>query len=366
MTLDMRQARILIVDDVKENLDVLGELLSDYNRIFALNGEQALKRAVGSSPDLILLDVMMPGMDGFETCRRLKSNEQTRDIPIIFITSLDDDEDESKGLDIGAVDYIVKPFSPSVVRSRVHTHIKLKHAQDALENQNVILEERVIKRTGELRDTLRQLKESNLETILRLAKASEYKDDDTGAHLVRMSHYSAVLARKIGFSDEEIEEIQSAAPMHDLGKIGIPDRILLKPGPLTDDEWTTMRGHSKMGADILKDSSSKLISIGQTVAISHHEKWDGTGYPGRLRGEEIPLVGRIVAIADVFDALTSKRPYKKPFSLEKSYGIIKEGRGRHFDPDVVDAFFDSEGDILRIKERYQDSGMSHLFSLKTD
>ncbi len=361
MNTESNRARILIVDDIKENIDVLAGLLSDYQRTFAPNGEKALAKASSDPmPDLILLDVMMPDMDGFEVCRRLQADPKTRDIPIIFATARGEEANETKGIELGAVDYVTKPFKPAVVRARVKTHLKLKQASEALQNQNVILEKKVAERTVQLRRALREVKEASLETIIRLSRAAEYKDDDTGEHVFRMSHYSAAVARKLGLGEDEADEILHAAPMHDIGKIGIPDRVLLKPGKLDADEWNLMRQHCEMGAAILAGSEADVIKLGEIVAMTHHEKWNGTGYPRGLKGTDIPIAGRVVAIADVFDALTSKRPYKEPFSLEKSFRIIREGRAEHFDPDVVDAFFAAQDEILRIKEQFQDNAISPL------
>jgi len=220
------------------------------------------------------------------------------------------------------------------------------------------LEIEVAKRTQELQSAFQEIKATSLETIYRLSRAAEYKDEETGAHIMRMSHYSAAVAREIGLPEDEAESILYAAPMHDIGKIGIPDRILLKPGKLDQDEWEIMKQHTAIGGRILERSSAVYIKLGETIALTHHEKWDGTGYPHGLRGEEIPIAGRITAIADVFDALTSKRPYKEPFSIEKSFSIIQEGRGTHFDPQVVDAFFSITAEILAIKERFSSEDAS--------
>ena len=354
------KGRILIVDDTAEYIDILSSVLSDYTCLAAVNGERALQLARATpQPELILLDVMMPGMDGFEVCHRLKADEHTSDIPVIFVTAMDDDTDESTSFEVGAVDYITKPLRTPVVQARVATHLMLRRARQDLRDQNAELERRVVERTHRLTNTLEelqqiheQLKEASFETVLRLSRAAEYKDDDTGAHVQRMSHYSATVARELGLGDEEADAILRAAPMHDIGKIGIPDHVLLKPGKLNAEEWTLMQRHSMMGAEILSGSDAPIIVLAATVARSHHEKWNGAGYPDKLAGEAIPQAGRIVAIADVFDALTSRRPYKEPFSVDKALSIIKEGRGQHFDPDVVDAFFSIFDTILEIKERF--------------
>ncbi len=345
----LKKQTILIVDDAPENIDILdGILCNDYKIKVALNGEKALKIVTGKMmPDLILLDIMMPGIDGYEVCRRLKSRADTKKIPVIFVTAKGEVADESKGFEAGCVDYITKPVSPSLVKARVQTHL-------ALYDQNRILEEKVMQRTAQLREAFSKIKSASLDTIHRLSKAAEYKDEDTGAHILRMSNYSAAVARKMGQDEATVESILYAAPMHDIGKIGTPDRILLKPGKLDADEWEIMKQHTVNGAQILKSSDAEFINLGEVIALSHHEKWDGNGYPRGLSGEEIPIAGRIVAIADVFDALTSKRPYKEPFSLKKSYTIIRESSGSYFDPDVVDAFFAIEDEILTIKEKYKD------------
>jgi putative two-component system response regulator len=347
--------RILIVDDTPENIRILAGLLSDYPLSVATDGEQALEVAASiHRPDLILLDVMMPGLDGFEVCRRLKADPDTRDVPVIFITTQMDAEHEMKGFEVGGVDYIAKPFNPLVVRARVDTHISLLTARRDLARQNAVLEVRVAERTAQLREALAKVKDASLETTVRLARAAEYKDDDTGFHVLRMSHYAAAVARRLGLSAEDVETILHASPMHDVGKIGIPDRILLKPGKLDPDEWEIMRRHSEMGARILSGSESPMIRLAETIAWTHHEKWDGSGYPRGFKGEEIPLEGRIVAIADVFDALTTRRPYKEPFTLEKSNGILREGAGWHFDPAVVEAFFAVQDEIHAIKGRFDE------------
>ena len=346
---------ILVVDDTPENIDILDGILGkDYKIKVARNGEKALK-IVGAKnpPDLILLDIMMPGMDGYEVCEHLKKNNDTKRIPVIFITAKDEVEDEERGFKIGGVDYITKPVSPPIVRERVKTHL-------ALYDQNRVLEEKVRKRTAQLRKAFESIRNASLDTIYRLSRASEYKDEDTGAHILRMSNYSAAVARKMRLNATVVESILYAAPMHDIGKIGTPDRILLKPGNLDPGEWEIMKQHATNGGQILGGSDAGFVKLGEVIALTHHEKWDGSGYPKGLKGKKIPLAGRIVAIADVFDALTTRRPYKEPFSLEKSYSIISGSRGSHFAPDVVDAFFAAEDEILSIKEEYKDEGERRL------
>jgi putative two-component system response regulator len=255
---------------------------------------------------------------------------------------------------------MTKPGDYTEVRARVRSLLKVTAYNDHMKNYQKELETEVARQTEELRRAFNQLKEANLETIIRLSRAAEYKDDDTGAHVLRMSHYAAAIACKMGYEHDMCRRILEAAPMHDVGKIGIPDSILLKPGPLNADEWDVMRRHPFMGKKILEGSDSPIIQLAETIAYTHHEKWDGTGYPKKLKGTDIPQVGRIVALADVFDALTTKRPYKEPFSLEKSFTIIREERDRHFDPEVVDAFFNAEDEILLIKEKYLNKDIGKL------
>ncbi len=354
-TLQTRQT-VLVVDDVSENIDAMGKILmADYNIKVALSGEKALEIAGGRTPpDLILLDIMMPGMDGYEVCRRLKERAETQQIPVIFVTAMDEVANEKLGFQLGAVDFITKPVSPPIVSARVRTHLTLY-------NQKQYLEEKVAEKTAMLEQAMENIKQGSLETIHRLTQAAEYRDEDTGAHILRMSNYSAAVARQLGVKEKTIGWILYAAPMHDIGKIGIPDRILLKPGKLDAQEWEIMKQHTTIGGRILSNSKAGYIRLGEVIALTHHEKWDGSGYPNGLKGKQIPLVGQIVAIADVFDALTTRRPYKEPFSLEKAYSIIRDGKGTHFNPDVVDAFFATEAEILRIMEEYKDEDESLLF-----
>ncbi len=347
--------KVLVVDDEPNNLQLLRQILQNqYQLSFATDGTKALDVAWKVKPDIILLDIMMPEMDGYETCRRLKVDPETSKIPVIFVTAMGEVEDESRGFEVGGVDYITKPVSAPTVQARVRTHL-------ALYDQNRLLEEMVQQRTKQLRQAFETIKTASLDTIHRLSRAAEYKDEDTGTHIIRMSNYSAAVARKMGLNEKTVESILYAAPMHDIGKIGTPDRILLKPGKLDPDEWAIMKQHTTNGGRILEGSNKGFIKLGEVIAMTHHEKWDGSGYPKGLKDREIPKVGRIVAIADVFDALTTKRPYKEPFSLEKSYAIIKESSGNHFDPDVVNAFFAVEDEILQIKEKYKDEGEGLIF-----
>jgi len=330
---------ILVVDDVETNVDILVAILGDdYDLSVALDGPSALEYVAEEPVDLILLDIMMPEMDGYEVCRQLKKNISTRSIPVIFVTAMGEVRDETKGFELGAVDYITKPVSPPIVKARVSTQL-------ALYDQNRELERKVQERTAELNRT-------RLEIIRRLGRAAEFKDNETGLHVVRMSYYAKLIAQAAGFNDEHAELLLNAAPMHDIGKIGIPDNILRKPGKLDDEEWEMMRQHTKFGAEILGDQDSVLLQLAREIALSHHEKWNGKGYPNGLAGAEIPLESRIVAIADVFDALTNERPYKKAWPIEEAVALIERESGEHFDPALVDAFLKALPEMLEIKAQY--------------
>jgi putative two-component system response regulator len=335
---------ILIVDDTPANIDLLSEVLrDDYKLRVAPNGKVAMKiAAMRPQPDLILLDIMMPEIDGYEVCRRLKAQLNTRHIPIIFVTAKIAPEDEAQGLELGAVDYITKPISPAVVRQRVRVHL-------ALYDQNRELDRRVKEQTATINQT-------RLMIIQRLGRAAEYKDNETGMHVIRMSNYARILGKATGMSDADADLLMNAAPMHDIGKIGTPDHILKKPGKLDAEEWKEMQRHAEIGAEILGDSDgSELLDLASVVALTHHEKWDGSGYPRGLAAEEIPLSGRIVAVADVFDALTSERPYKQAWPLDRVTNLMKEESGKHFDPALVPLFLDQMPELLEIKERYAEN-----------
>lgn len=320
---------VLIVDDEPTNLHVLKKILEhDYRLAFATSGKKALQLAHAEPPELILLDIMMPEMSGLEVCAEIKNTPLLASIPVIFVTALSDGANETDGLDAGAVDYITKPVNPSVVKARVRVHL----------NTNRL-------------DAIHQ---SRLELVQTLGRAAEYKDNETGQHVIRMSHYSKIIAKAVGFSERAADELLHAAPMHDVGKIGIPDAILLKPGKLTEDEWHVMRQHATMGAEIIGEHSSSLLKLARMIALTHHEKWDGTGYPNGLKGNEIPVEGRIVAIADVFDALTSERPYKKAWTIDAAVALIKEQAGRHFDPELVTVFEQCLDEILLVRAKWQD------------
>jgi len=320
---------LLLVDDEPANLQVLRNILSEHYRLlFAKNGDRALALARTEQPDLILLDVMMPGKSGYEVCQALKLETTTRNIPVIFVTALSDVDDETHGFELGAVDYLTKPVSAAIVRARVRNHLSLVRMDE--------------------------LAATRLAVVQRLGRAAEYKDNETGLHVIRMSHYSRLIALEAGINEAWSDTLLHAAPMHDVGKIGIPDAILQKPGKLDPDEWQIMQRHAEIGAEIIGEDGSDLLNMARDVALYHHEKWDGSGYPRGLKGENIPIAARIVALADVFDALTSERPYKKAWPVEQATDLIREQSGQHFDPQLVQAFFDCLPAILTVRERWQE------------
>ena len=321
--------RLLLVDDEPTNLQLLRQVLqADYRLLFATDGVRALQLAQEERPDLILLDIMMPKMDGYAVCQALQRAPLTAPIPVIFITALTDSQDETNGFDVGAVDYITKPVSPPVVRARVRTHLSLV-------------------RMDELRET-------RLQIVHRLGRAAEYKDNETGRHVIRMSLYAQQLALAAGCHPDWAQDLLHAAPMHDIGKIGIPDAVLLKPGPLDAQEWDVMRTHPHIGAEIIGEHPAHVLQLARSIALAHHEKWDGTGYPYGLAGEAIPLEARICAIVDVFDALTSTRPYKKPWTSEDAIAHIQSQTGKHFEPRLVELFVGLLPVLLPIQAEWAD------------
>lgn len=355
------QPTILIVDDTPENLSVLGELLQPYYRVRAANsGRRALQIAHGHPPpDLILLDVMMPGMDGHEVLARLRADPATHHTPVIFVTAMDSTQDEEYGLSHGAVDYITKPIRPAIVLARVRTQLEVKRARDWLRDQNSFLEAEVARRMGENQ----LIQEVSIHALARLA---ETRDPETGNHLRRTQEYVRTLAKRLkdhprfsGYLDTRtIDALAKSAPLHDIGKVGIPDHILLKPGKLTPEEWAVMKTHAELGSKAIAQAEAdaekpvEFLAIAKEIAHYHHEKWDGSGYPCSLSGDAIPISARLMALADVFDALICRRVYKEPMPFEQACEIIIEGSGSHFDPDIVTAFI-SEGDtFLRISKAY--------------
>ncbi|KAF0204991.1 MAG: response regulator containing a CheY-like receiver domain and an HD-GYP [Gallionellaceae bacterium] len=345
MKLDEKSS-LLVVDDTPENIDVLHGILSeDYIVKVATSGQMALKIVAMQPPDLILLDVMMPVMDGYEVCRQLKENQATRHIPVIFITARNKVADEAKGFELGAADYISKPVSPPIVRARVRAHL-------ALADQRYYLQELVVERTSELERSNQKLEKTYLAMIQQLGRAADYRDNETGLHVLRVGNYSKLLGRAAGLLESHVELLMYASMMHDIGKIGIPDHILLKPGKLTEDEFDVMKSHSTIGAKIIGEQDAEILQMAREIALTHHEKWNGKGYPNGLSGSDIPLLGRIVAIVDVFDALTCVRPYKTAWPVEKALELISREAGQHFDPELVKLFFSLEADIRRVAIEY--------------
>jgi len=355
---------VLVVDDTPENLSIMSDLLEEsYSVKVASNGGRALKIARSDSPpDLILLDIMMPEMDGYEVCRQLKADPQTLTIPIIFLTARTEEQDEQMGLELGAVDYITKPISPPLVLARVKTHLTIKAAADFLRDKNAFLEQEVTRRTE-------QVREIQSVTILAMASLAETRDNETGNHILRTQFYVHELARKLKdhprfrdyLTDETIELLLKSAPLHDIGKVGIPDRILLKPGKLEPEEFEIMKTHTTLGRDAIVVAEQRLgkhvpfLTCAKEIAYSHQEKWDGSGYPQGLAGDAIPISARLMALADVYDALISRRVYKPPFTHDEAVAMIVKGKGSHFDPDVVDAFLDIQFECQAIAQRYIDT-----------
>lgn len=356
------RAKILVVDDEKFYIDVVVDLLNDdYKVVVAMDGEQALRRAgIAPPPDLILLDVMMPDMSGYEVCKQLKANQLTQDIPVIFLTIKSEVADEVRGFELGAVDYISKPVSPPIVKARVATHLALNLARRQLLDQNHQLEEKVEERTTELNRTKDV-------AIYCMASLAETRDAETGKHILRTQNYVRLLAQRLRehssfaeyLNDETIDMLYKTSPLHDIGKVGVPDYILLKPGKLTPDEWVEMKKHPVYGYDALLRAEEELgttdfLRMAREIAYSHHEHWDGSGYPIGLKQDSIPISGRLMAIADVYDALISRRVYKEPYPHEQAKSIILEGAGSHFDPDMVAAFLELSDEFHQIAIKYAD------------
>ena len=348
--------RVLVVDDERVNRNLLKHMLTPlgYEVVLAKDGTEALRKVGDDPPDVILLDILMPNLDGFQVTRKLKEQESTFSIPIVMVTALEAVEDRIRALSAGANDFLSKPVDKVELQATVASQMQVKAYHDHMKNHQEELEAEVAKRTEQLRSAYQKIEKTALNTIIRLSRAAEYRDEDTGAHILRISAISAAITHQLGLGDKVAKSIRYAAPMHDIGKIGIPDHILLKPDKLLEDEWEVMKQHTTLGMRILEGATAGYEKLAGAIALTHHEKWDGTGYPRGFKGKEIPLLGRIVAIADVFDALTSKRPYKGAFSLAKSFDIIKEGQGSHFDPELVNVFFSIKDEIVAIKDKYKD------------
>jgi len=354
---------ILVVDDTPENLSIMGELLNDdYKVKIANSGRKALTIArTHPQPDIILLDINMPEMDGYEVCRQLKETPQTAEIPIIFLTARTDIEDEKRGFQLGAVDYITKPISPPILMARIKTHLHLKSVADFIRDKNIFLEKEVSRRTREVY-AIQDI------AILALASLAETRDNETGNHLRRTQIYIRMLAEALKdnphfknyLTDDNITILFKSAPLHDIGKVGIPDNILLKPARLTPDEFNIMKRHTIIGRDAIEHAESSLgthmefLKTAKEIALYHHEKWDGTGYPEGLSGENIPISARLMAVADVYDALISRRVYHDPTPHEDVIKILTEGRGTHFDPEILDVFLRIQQDFKKVAEQYTD------------
>ena len=361
---DLRDSTVLVVDDSPENLELMGGLLGDLYRVKVANsGSRALKILEGELlPDLILLDVMMPEMSGWDVCRVIQSTKRLAHIAVIFLTAKTSPDDEKLGFDLGAVDYISKPINPATLLARVKTHLSLKRMSDVLRNRNLVLKDEIDKGVQEIR----AIQET---TIHAMASLAETRDNETGNHIRRTQNYVKTLAQTLSkhprfahyLTDEQIEMLYLSAPLHDIGKVGIPDHILLKPGRLDAAEFEIMKTHTTLGYQSILSASERLsagssfLTCAMEIALSHQEKWDGSGYPQGLSGDAIPISARLMAVADVYDALISERYYKKAFSHESAVGIILEGRGSHFDPDVVDAFQRIERKFVEIATKFSDS-----------
>ncbi|NVK19143.1 MAG: response regulator [Methylocystaceae bacterium] len=347
----LKESKILVVDDNPSNVLLLEALLQqeDYQNVTSTTDPTQVKGLhQGNEYDLILLDIQMPRLNGFEVMEQLKEFHDEGDyLPVLVLTAQTDMDTRLRSLDLGARDFVTKPFQHAEVLQRIHNSLEIRHLYKQQKDYSHTLEEKVNEATAELR-------KSQLDIIRCLGRAGEYRDNETGEHVIRMSKSCQVLALSAGISERHAELILYASPMHDVGKIGIPDHILLKPGKLTAEEWAIMQTHAQLGAEILADNESEMVQLARSIAITHHEKWDGSGYPNGLKGEEIPIEGRIAAICDVFDALTSWRPYKKAWTVEEAVKFLKENSGSHFDPNLVPLFIENLPKVLSIREQHQD------------
>jgi len=350
------KGRVLAVDDEEQVLHMVKNVLTDYEyEVFlAKDGKEALEMVTEVSPDVILLDIQMPGMNGIEVTKTLKENNETKIIPIVILSVLHNVDYRIEALEAGADDFLRKPFIIQELITRVKTLIKVKEYNDHMMHYQKELQEQVEKKTKQIRDM-------TFETVYRLSRAAEFRDEETGDHIKRLSSFAASLYQKMGKPESEVEAILYASPMHDIGKIGVSDNILLKSTKLDAKEWELMKLHTTIGGKILEGSSSKFLLFGESIALTHHEKWDGSGYPKGFRGKEIPIAGRVIAVVDVFDALTSIRPYRRePFPVGEAFNIIAKGKGTHFDPEIVDTFLSMRNEIIKIKNEYKNEGKSWL------
>ena len=366
-----KQPRVLIVDDEEKNYRLITAILKNLGCVFdtAKNGRDAILKTIEFNPDLIVLDIMMPEMDGYTVCKILKDNSDTRHIPILVVTALDDKASKLKAFEAGANDFLTKPVDSTEVMIRTKNLLRLKEFEDFLKEHATRLEAETEKKTSELNAALqdivrsqRSLKVSYLDTIFRLTVVAEFKDEATVQHVKRVGLCCAHISKQLGWSEEQVETIKYASPMHDIGKIGIPSDILLKPGMLTPEELALVKTHTTLGGRILSGSRSSYLQMAESIAITHHERWDGSGYPRGHRGEDIPIEGRIAAFADQYDALRSMRPYKAPFDYVMAYRIMVEGNERmgprHFDPRILEVFKDTHKAFEKIYEHYKDAPAS--------
>ncbi|MFO7749406.1 MAG: response regulator [Desulfobacteraceae bacterium] len=349
---EIGSARILIIDDSQVNLDLLEGIVTSagYTSVLTLSDPREAGTVYQAfQPHVVMLDLSMPYLDGFQVMALLQEIEKDSYIPVMVLTAFQDRQTRKSALECGAQDFLSKPFDNLEVLTRLRNMIRVRLLHNQTQNQNIILEEKVKLRTMELEKT-------RLEIIYRLGQAAEYRDTETGAHIIRMSRMCKVLGELAGMNEKEVDLLVNASPMHDVGKIGVPDSVLLKSGRLTPEEWQIMTQHTVIGGTLLEGLDDDLMVLARGIALTHHEKWDGTGYPSGLKKESIPFCGRIAGLVDVFDALTSRRPYKDPYPAEKAFEIISRGRGTHFDPELVDLFFQNKEHFIKIKEEFSDDG----------
>ncbi|MDH5654746.1 MAG: response regulator [Spirochaetia bacterium] len=355
--LDTKSSKILVVDDEATNVRLLEKMLAavGYEHVLSTQDPREVENMLRKdNSDLILLDINMPYMDGYQVMDHLNTLEDLDIPPILVLTAQGSKEYRQRALDGGARDYITKPFDMDELTSRVRNLLEVHLAQKMIKEQNKILDQKVEERTHQLQIAQDKLHDSRLQIVRRLGRAAEYRDNETGLHIIRMSKISALLGASAGLNEYECDLLLNASPMHDIGKIGIPDNVLLKPGKLTKEEFEVIQSHPQIGANILAEDESDLLKMAHDIALTHHEKWDGSGYPAGLKGEEIPLSGRIAALADVYDALTSRRPYKEPWPVEKAVEYIKENSGKHFDPSLVEKFLELLPEILKISSEFRE------------